>query len=252
MLQLPETATAENSAVITDVAPRPALPSDVGTLIKLHRYADESVNSAKTDAEMQRHNESAHTIYRALISATPTSVAEEAERLTYILGFLKDFLSTDGQIDGGWLDIRELSHIAKNLTKLSKPVGPSALNVVSKNHQPLSRAPEPSLKAQLDHMASEGDVEGMVALYDYFIALNDAATFSVNQPRSASIELFISADSGRHCARAYAVADRLKQVRSSNAHAQKERARVLVEAAFFMGGSLQQAADLLRALAEGN
>lgn len=249
MLQLPHTVTAGNSAVIASAGGE-VFPTDVRSLIALHREADAAIDAAQTDAEMEPHSRRAEWIYRTLVSVTPGSLQEEAERLSYVLAYIKKFTAADGQLDGGWLDMPELSHIAKNLTKLAKPVGSGALKVVSKEHQPLKLCPEPSLKAALDRLQAENDITGMVVLFDYFIALGDASNLIINQPRAATAEPFIEHDSCRHFGRAYAVADRLKQLKPTNGFHRKERAQALVAAAFLMDASVKQAADLMQYLSE--
>lgn len=255
MLQLPETRTveprmAENSAVIAQQSAE-IFPTDVRSLIVLHRAADAAVNAAQSDAEMLPHNIRSNKLYRALMLATPDTLQEEAERLSYIYGYLRDYHgTTTGSIDGGWFDLPEIKQVAKNLTKLAKPVGSGALKVVSKEHQPLKLCPEPSLKAALDRLQAENDITGMVVLFDYFIALGDASNLIINQPRAATAEPFIEHDSCRHFGRAYAVADRLKQLKPTNGFHRKERAQALVAAAFLMDASVKQAADLMQYLSE--
>lgn len=248
MLHIPETTTAENSAVIAS-APDKALPTDIRTLIGLHRYANNCINAAKSDDEMEPHNIEMHMLYRALIAATPNSVQEEAERLSYILDFLKVFCDTDGQIDGGWLDVPELSHIAKNLARLSAPAGPDALKVISKNIQPMSKHPEPRLVAELDRLESENDAEGLIALYDYFAALANANTAFANVPRASAVGDFLDADNSRLWSKAFAVADRLKKLKPGLRY-RAAHARTLIDAAFAMGGTLQEVAAIARHLSE--
>ncbi len=247
MLQLPHTVTAGNSAVIASAGGE-VFPTDVRSLIALHREADAAIDAAQTDAEMEPHSRRAEWIYRTLVSVTPGSLQEEAERLSYVLAYIKTFTAADGQLDGGWLDMPELSHIAKNLTKLAKPVGPDALKVVSKNIQPLKLCPEPKLNSILDHLQAEGDVTGMVVLYDYYIALADTTNATLNEPRAGSVDHFVEHYSDRFYAKAYAVADRLKRLTPTSERDRNEQARTLIAAAFLMDASVGQVADLMQHL----
>lgn len=242
MLQLPETVTAGNSAAIANTGGE-IFPTDVRSLIALHREADAAIDAAQTDADMEPHSRRAEWIYRTLISVTPDTLQEEAERLSYVLSYVKALTSADGQIDGGWLDMPELSHIAKNLTKLAKPVGPGALDVITRTTQKLSKCPEPNLKAELDRLEAKSDICSMVALYDYFVAVAEADLLIGNQPRSQQIELFLIAESNRAWAKAYLVADRLKRLTPS--HNDREcYARTLINAAFAMGNNLPEVAKV--------
>lgn len=251
MLQLPETATAEFSAVLAS-APAEIFPPDVRSLIALHREADAAVDASLTDDEMEPHNFRAHNIYRALISATPSTLQEEAERLTYILAYLKKFgAASDTAMDGGWLDLPQLQHIAKNLTKLSEPVGPGALKIISKSIQPMSRSPEPNLAAQLDSLEKDNDLYGMIALYDYFVLLAKTSTAFSNAPRAGTLDDFLTADNERFWAKAYAVADRLKKLKPTKTQ-REYHARALIDAAFAMGGNLKDVAAVVQHLSEAH
>lgn len=56
----------------------------------------------------------------------------------------------------------------------------SALALLDENIQPISA--EPDLRAELNRLASEQDVGGLIALFDMYIAAADAMLSIQNQP----------------------------------------------------------------------
>lgn len=145
------------------------------------------------------------------------------------------------------LQLPETSRSAKRSTKR---IANDPLGVISDSIQPLSRCPEPSLKAELDRLEADNNIGGMVALYDYFVSLTEAGTYIGNMPRAEPVDDFVSKDSARHCARAYAVADRLKRMKPREGFDRLTWAHTLMNAAFLMGGTLQDAAKLMRHFTE--
>lgn len=249
MLHLPETQKAE----IPAAAPSPAevLPTDIRSLIALLKETDAAVNAATTDAEMEPFCARAERIYRALVKVTPATLQEEAERLTFILAYLNAFSAADGAgaIDGGWLDLPELTHIAKNLTKLARPVGPAALKVIDKKIQPLAKSPAPNLSKELDRLAAANDVRGMITLYEYFARAAEISQDVANRPNAATVDDFLEAETVYLWAKAYAVADRLKTL-TPERHWRECHAETLFSAALQMGATLPEATAVVQYLNE--
>lgn len=248
MLQLPETQTAEIPPVASSETAE-LLPTDIRSLIALLKETDAAVERSMTDEEMEPYCRRAERIYRALVKVTPPTLQEEAERLTFILEYLKTFGAADGQIDGGWLDLPELTHIAKNLTKLARPVGPAALKVIDKKIQPLAKSPAPNLKTELDRLAGANDISGMIALYEYFSRFAKTSHDVANRPNAETVGDFLDADSVHLWAKAYAVADRLKSL-TPPWWLRERHAETLYSAALQMGATLAEATAVARYLNE--
>lgn len=237
MLQLPETRTAEISAVVTGAAVD-SLPADIRSLIALHRTAIAAADAATNDTELNAATDTAIPIYAALLKAQGTSLACEVERLLYVAAYCKA-LGITGELDG-YFDLPDLTLVAKNMARLSAPAGPSALKVINKKVQSLAKYPAPSLQKELDRLASANDVRGMIALYDYCVTLAEANTDAANRPRAGSIDDFLDAESIHLWAKAYAVADRLKSLTPSSDN-RDYLAQTLFNAALQMGNTLPAA-----------
>ena len=124
---------------------------------------------------------------------------------------------------------------------------PEALKAISNDVQPLSKNPEPRLVAELDRLERSNDVTGMTALYDYFVACANIRLAITNMPRAQSISDFLEDDSNHVWAKAFTVADRLKQLRPNNYNSEY-RARALIDAAFSMGCSVKEVAAITQHL----
>lgn len=145
------------------------------------------------------------------------------------------------------LQIAQTVRTEVSLARLAAPAG--ALKVINKNVQSMNRSPEPSLQAELDRLERENDVEGMIALYDYFVALTDANSAMSNMPRGSAVGDFLDAECNRFWSKAYAVADRLKRLKPTTGQ-REYHARTLIDAALALGGTLKDVVAIAQHLNE--
>jgi hypothetical protein len=112
----------------------------------------------------------------------------------------------------------------------------SALGVISASIQPLSN--EPDLLDVLCYMKDENDVAGMLGLYDGFVAIAEVANGHLNLPRviGRGYGCFES-ESERAWAKAYLVADFLKEMRPDRYNSERYAA-TLFKCTLAMGNNL--------------
>jgi hypothetical protein len=122
---------------------------------------------------------------------------------------------------------------------------PSALYVINANIHPIDR--EPDLLNALCCLKDANDIRGMVGLYDYFVAVAAAALNVTNRPRTTDAAAdHLSRESDHALAKAYLVADFLKEMRPNNALDAELYAEVMFGCALAMGNTLSEAAAVVR------
>ncbi|HEY0329350.1 MAG TPA: hypothetical protein VGC77_09640 [Rhodopseudomonas sp.] len=126
----------------------------------------------------------------------------------------------------------------------------SALDVVDANIAPVGA--EADLLDELCHMKDANDVCGMMNLYDYFIASDAAAQAVMNLPRTLGrAHNFIESECDRTRAKAYLVADFLKDMRP-NKHDAERYSEILFNCALAMGNKLSDAVAVVSEIASWN
>lgn len=124
MLQLPKTAMVESHAIIAAV-PAESFPSDIWSLIELHRKAVAASDAmetvgAKADAAAGYANE----ILDALMFAKAQTVRQESARLWHLSGYLKTILGDDTDLSG-YFDLTDLIRLSKTLEDVTTPPHPT-------------------------------------------------------------------------------------------------------------------------------
>ena len=135
----------------------------------------------------------------------------------------------------------------KNITKAKSKTSPrEGLDFINAAHQ-RKTSPAPDFKRELRFMRNEG-VETLTVLYDAYMAASNAILGIENQPRAQGIEDLLGAEGGRLIAKAWTVAETLKDLRPPrDGYGRENFVRVLVDAAFEMGGNVDDAASVFKA-----
>jgi hypothetical protein len=107
-------------------------------------------------------------------------------------------------------------------------------------------APEPNLKRELKMRKHPNDVGSLVALYDSYMAAVGAMMGVANQPRATGGDDVIWAELNYLIAKAWTVAEHLKDLRPTASIDREQFVRLLVDCAFEMGGNVDDAASVLR------
>jgi hypothetical protein len=109
--------------------------------------------------------------------------------------------------------------------------------------QPIST--DPDLKAEIDRLASEQDVGGLIALFDMYVAAANAVLSIENQPRSGDTD-FMEAEHCQLWSKAYAVATRLRALRPTS-YDREGFVWTLFNCALHMGHNLEKSVQVLNA-----
>jgi hypothetical protein len=123
----------------------------------------------------------------------------------------------------------------------------SATSIIRADIQPIGE--DPDLLNQLRYMSERNDIDGMVVLYDAYSSAAQGFLLIQNQPRvSEAADDFIELEYCQMWAKAYLVADFLKDLRPDH-HRAERYARVLFDCAFQMGSSLTEVAAIIQEIA---
>ena len=136
----------------------------------------------------------------------------------------------------------------KNITKAKSKTAPrEGLAFIDASYQRKS-SPALDLKRELRRLRHPEDVQSLTALYDAYMAASNAILGIENQPRAQGIEDLLGAEGGRLIAKAWTVAETLKGPRPPrDGYGRENFVRVLVDAAFEMGGNVDDAASVFKA-----
>jgi hypothetical protein len=109
-------------------------------------------------------------------------------------------------------------------------------------------APMSDLKRELRSMRRPEDVLTLGALYDAYQAAADVIVGIQNQPRAEGLARILDAECSQLILKAWTVAEHLKTLRPTKSGYDRENfVRVLVDAAFEMGGNVDDAASVFKA-----
>lgn len=123
----------------------------------------------------------------------------------------------------------------------------SALDVIRADIQPIDV--EPNLLDTLCWMKDENDIKGMIVLYETFAGIAQKLNDIGNQPRaSGRVEDFIDAECERAWAKAYLVADFLKDMRPTEFEFEGY-SEILFRAALQMGANFKEAVAVVNEVA---
>lgn len=127
----------------------------------------------------------------------------------------------------------------------------SALDVIDASIQ-RPKKPDPEFQRFIERMAAESDVQGLIALYDAFVAADAAYTAVYNMPRSQGrvldyLEDVLMVDAW---ARAYAIAGQLKKL-TPTPYERERYCKTLFSCALAMGNSLEAAAAIVSEISKG-
>lgn len=123
-------------------------------------------------------------------------------------------------------------------TTKTKPTE-SALSVISADVMPIGD--DPNLLDQCRSLSEQKDVGSLIALYDAYIAAAQGYHLIMNMPRADSVDDFLEKERCRTIAKAYLVADFLKQLQPDKYNAEPY-AGVLFDCTLQMGGTFVEAA----------
>jgi hypothetical protein len=107
-------------------------------------------------------------------------------------------------------------------------------------------APEPNLKRELKMRKHPNDIADLIALYDAYVAASSAILSIENQPRSAGVDDVLEAECGYLIAKAWTVAEHLKDLCPTQSTDREQFVRLLVDCAFEMGGNVDDAFSVFR------
>ncbi|WP_441242561.1 hypothetical protein [Tardiphaga sp. 768_D3_N2_1] len=119
--------------------------------------------------------------------------------------------------------------------------------IVDASIQPLEPEAGAVLPVEIDHLLATGDVQGMVAMYDAYMAAAGAIHHIKEMPRASGCDALLEYEWDRLIAKAYLVADRLQGMRP-NKHDVKAMGRALFECALEMGNDLPEAMAVVQAI----
>ncbi len=123
----------------------------------------------------------------------------------------------------------------------------SALDVIDANIQPIETDSGSDLLDALCWMKDENDVIGMIELYEAYADSAERLAFGADRAEGRASKV-ISDECCQAWAKAYLVADFMKQMRPSRWMAERY-AHALFDAAYRMGGTLEEAAAVLAEIA---
>ena len=134
----------------------------------------------------------------------------------------------------------------KNITKAKSKTSPrEGLDFINAAHQ-RKTSPAPDFKRELRFMRIEG-VETLTVLYDAYMAAANAILGIQNQPRAEGLARILDAECSQLILKAWTVAEHLKTLRPTKSGYDRENfVRVLVDAAFEMGGNVDDAFSVFR------
>ncbi|WP_441280530.1 hypothetical protein [Tardiphaga sp. 862_B3_N1_1] len=113
--------------------------------------------------------------------------------------------------------------------------------------QPLEPEASNALAVEIDHLLATGDVQGMVAMYDAYMAAAGAIHHIKEMPRASGCDALLDYEWERLISKAYLVADRLQEMRPSK-HDVNAMGRALFECALEMGNNLPEAMAVVQAI----
>lgn len=115
--------------------------------------------------------------------------------------------------------------------------------MIDEQIQPISS--DPDLKGELDRLASEHDVGGIVGLFDMYVAAAEAILLVQNQPRSGDTD-FMEAERCQLWSKAYAVAARLRTLQPTS-YDRERFVQTLFNCALQMGHNLEESVGVMNA-----
>lgn len=116
--------------------------------------------------------------------------------------------------------------------------------IVDSRVQPIAKAPEPDLIAEVQRLEEANELGGMVSLFDYFVAMAAAATSYGNYPHAVELDDFTMGEACRFWSKAYYVADAILRMKPGRNFVER-RAQALIECAFAQGNNFASVASLV-------